>query len=168
MQVSYSSAIDKNTEKEQAPLLPELSISHSILSIIPYNLAIEYLVLPTGIDKKGRLEVLMVHPDDPDAYQKLQMYTAKLLKPKKIDRDSLLKLIAQHYGPVTEKSAQELVQSEKRLSINLTASAITIVDDICDFFISHHKNSRNIYHTISSLPSYFPELNLSIGELFSS
>jgi hypothetical protein len=66
--------------KIKEPNLPlqELSISHSIMSLIPYNIAIEYLTIPYNIDTKGRLEVLMVFPENPDILQKLQLFTGKL------------------------------------------------------------------------------------------
>jgi type IV pilus assembly protein PilB len=116
--------------KEPDSPLPELSISHSILSLIPYNLAIEYFAIPYNIDSKGRLEVFMVSPENPDILQKLQLFTGRLLKPNKTNRENLLKLISKHYGPVSEKNHKEQKESEKRFSINLTASAITIVNDI--------------------------------------
>jgi len=116
--------------KESDSPLQELSISHSILSLIPYNLAIEYLTIPYNIDTKGRLEVMMVSPENPDTLQKLQLFTGKLLIPRKTNRDNLLKLISKHYGPISEKNPKEQKDSEKRFSINLSASTITIVNDI--------------------------------------
>ena len=72
---------------------------------------------------------MMFSPDNPDILQKLQLFTGKLIKPKKIERENLLKLISKHYGPISEKSQKEYKESEKRFSINLTTSTITIVND---------------------------------------
>lgn len=116
--------------KETNSFLQELSISHSILSLIPYNLAIEYFAIPYNIDSKGRLEVFMASPENPNILQKLQLFTGKLIKPKKTNRDNLLKLISKHYGQIKEKNRKEQNESEKRFSINLTTSAITIVNDL--------------------------------------
>lgn len=112
------------------PPVTELSVSHSILSIIPYNLAVEYLTFPYDIDSRGRLEVRMVCPEDTESLQKLQMYTGKLLKPVKTDRNTLLKLISMHYGPVSESVNSEQKRTEKRFSLNLAQSATVIVNDI--------------------------------------
>lgn len=39
--------------------LKELSIPHSILSLIPYDIAIEYSALPFVVDEQGRVEAAM-------------------------------------------------------------------------------------------------------------
>ncbi len=44
--------------------LKELSVPHSVLSVIPYNIAVEYTVLPFNIDDSGRLEVAMEYLAD--------------------------------------------------------------------------------------------------------
>ncbi len=72
----------------------------------------------------------MAHPEEIDSLQKLQVFTGKLLKTTKINRDDLLKLISKHYGPISENALKEQLKTEKRFSINVTDSAITVVNDI--------------------------------------
>jgi hypothetical protein len=66
------------------------TISHSVLSLLPYSLAVEHFALPLGFDNKGRLLVLMAYPSDPDLLQKVQFHTGKMVRPKALGRDQVL------------------------------------------------------------------------------
>ena len=119
--------LQKSISKE----INALSISHSILTLIPYNIAVEYFALPFAIDLKGRLETLMAFPHDTGTIQRLQMYTGKLIKPISVEKDALLQLISHHYGSYSEKTIKEdNTKAERRLGVNLNESATVIVDDI--------------------------------------
>jgi hypothetical protein len=52
-----------------------VSISHSVLSILPYHMAVEYFSLPLGVNNRGRLEMLMAYPYYVEILQVLQMFT---------------------------------------------------------------------------------------------
>jgi type IV pilus assembly protein PilB len=110
-----------------------MSIPHSILSIIPYNLAIEYFVLPFGIDEHGRIQALMAYPGDADTLQRIQLLTGSCFRPVEVSKDTLLPLITKHYGAlaaVEKKDDSEQASSKKRLVFNQTSSTIGVVNDI--------------------------------------
>ncbi len=114
-----------------------ISISHSVLSQIPYTVAIEYFVLPYSIDEKGRIEVLMAYAHDVEMIQAIQLHTGVCIKPKAIGKDYLLKLIAKHYdidksGPETEEKVTVSRDREipQRLSYNRLDDTVSIVNDI--------------------------------------
>jgi type IV pilus assembly protein PilB len=113
-----------------------MSIPHSILSVIPYDLAIEYFVLPFGIDAHGRIQALMAYPGDAEALQCVQLHTGACIRPVEAPKDALMPLIAKHYGALasvaTEKKERDdaSASSQKRLAFNQTSSTITVVNDI--------------------------------------
>lgn len=113
-----------------------LSIPHSILKRIPYQLAIEFAVLPFGIDDRGRLEVLMASPQQPRLLQAVQMHVGGLIKPRPMDKGALVRLIALHYGKHESHSAPSPAKAlspttpARRLSCNPLDSAVTVVNDI--------------------------------------
>lgn len=52
-------------KKEDSPAIKkEISISHSVLSLISGQMAQNYYVIPYSFDFKGRLEVLMANSED--------------------------------------------------------------------------------------------------------
>ena len=124
------------TEKNSIESFEGLSIPHSILSVIPYNLAIEYFVLPYGIDEHGRIQALMAYPGDAETLQHVQLHTGVCIRPVEVPKDALLPLITKHYGALasvaTEKKNQEdaPASSRKRLAFNETSSTITVVNDV--------------------------------------
>jgi type IV pilus assembly protein PilB len=123
-------AIPNNTSFES---LEAMSIPHSILSIIPYNLAVEYFVLPFGIDEHGRIQALMAYPGDADTLQRIQFLTGSCIRPVEVSKDTLLPLITKHYGAlaaVDKKDVSEQASSKKRLVFNQTSSTIGVVNDI--------------------------------------
>jgi len=136
---------DNNSDLKAQQLFEEFekkSISHSILSKIPYHLAVEYFILPYGIDTQGRILALMAYPHQAEALQSIQLYTGALIRPKKIAKDELIKLIAKHYGVGQESSARQKGKdgqqrqsagsepAASRLSYNQNDSTINLVNDI--------------------------------------
>jgi len=109
--------------------LKELSIPHSILSLISYDIAVEYSVLPFNVDDKGRLELAMASEMDVDRLQKLQMVLGRCVKPHHLDRAAVLALIDKNYGPQAQKSGEEHGR-ERRLIYSKSDSTITLVNDI--------------------------------------
>jgi type IV pilus assembly protein PilB len=111
--------------------LKEASIPHSVLSLIPYDIAIEYSVLPTGVDGQGRLEVVMEYAADIDALQKLQVLLGRCVRPGNLERTAVLSLIDKHYGPQARKIHDAGAQEQARkLIYNKDTSTITMVNDI--------------------------------------
>jgi len=126
---------DSRTEikREGVAALSSVSISHSILSILPYHLAIEHFALPLSIDSKNRLEVLMAYPHHIETLQALQMYTGMAIKGIPAEKEFVLNLIAKHYGSDKkeshDKATVEAVASTRRLQYNPNESTVTIVND---------------------------------------
>jgi type IV pilus assembly protein PilB len=111
--------------------LKELPIPHSVLSLIPYSIAVEYSVLPFNVDEKGRLEVAIEYGTDFDALQKLQTALGACVKPHNLDRMTVLSLIDKHYGPQAKRDQAAGVQArERRLIYKPGDSTVTIVNDI--------------------------------------
>jgi len=120
-----------STTKDNTERYFDISISHSILSFLPYNLAIEHLALPLNVDSSGKLEIIMVCPHDITTIQVLQIFTGMKIKPKECKKEQILKLIAHHYGPQSEKITRKNIEkADSRLAINFNDSAINIVNDI--------------------------------------
>lgn len=127
------------TDEQLYEQLEGISISHSVLSHIPYAIAIEYFVLPYSVDEKGRIEVLMAYPHDAEMIQAVQLHTKVCIKPTQMGKDRLLKLIAKHYDvlkkegesqPSRKASAGLEESGPQRLSYSKTDSTISIVNDI--------------------------------------
>ena len=120
-------------KRDPHSLLDLASVSHSILSLLPYHLAIEHFALPLSIDAKNRLEVLMAYPHHIETLQALQMYTGMPIKGIAAEKDFVLGLIAKHYGSdqkeTREKATVEAVASNRRLLYNPNESTVTIVND---------------------------------------
>jgi type IV pilus assembly protein PilB len=122
--------------KDSLESFEALSIPHSILSLIPYNLAIEYFILPFGIDEHGRIQALMAYPGDAETLQHVQLHTGVCVRPVEVPKETLLALIAKHYGALsavaTESKEREdaSAPSKKRLAFNQASSTITVVNDI--------------------------------------
>lgn len=113
----------------------KISIAHSVLSLVPYHLAVEYLILPIAQDDKGRMQALMASPDDAGMLQTIQMLTGLLIRPVKAPKEELLKLIQKHYASHgAEHSAPGRGISpdsrQNRLSYNRSGSIVSMVDDI--------------------------------------
>ncbi len=122
-------------EKVMFDQFNDLSISNSVLTQIPYHVAIEYFVLPYAVDEKGRVECLMAYPHDVDMIQAIQLHTQSFIKPKEIDKDSLLKLISKHYdrdnsATTYDNEKEELSTAPQRISYNKQNSTISVVNDI--------------------------------------
>jgi type IV pilus assembly protein PilB len=113
-----------------ADQLQSASIPHSTLSLIPYDNAIEYSVLPYAFDSQGRLETAMDLSSDIDRLQKLQTVLGYAVKPRQLDRANILLLIAKHYGPQAQRTEKDERAADRRLIYNSGDSTITIVNDI--------------------------------------
>jgi type IV pilus assembly protein PilB len=111
----------------------DLRVAHSLLELVPYQVAVEVIAIPRGFDEKGRLEVLMASTGDHRALQLLQMHTGKLIRPVFTSKDIVMQLIAGNYGqqrtqqPGASTPAEQLRRS---LSINNNDSAVATVNDI--------------------------------------
>jgi hypothetical protein len=79
------------SKKDSIESFEGMSIPHSILSIIPYDLAIEYFVLPFGVDEHGRIQALMAYPGDAEALQCLQLHTGACIRPVEVPKDALVR-----------------------------------------------------------------------------
>jgi type IV pilus assembly protein PilB len=120
---------------ESVSPLDSVSISHSILSILPYHMAVEYFALPLNIDSCGRLEALMAYPGHVETLQALQMYTGMTIKPIPAAKEFVLSMIAKHYGAEKKQGSESRIVEpnaggSKRLLYNANESTINIVNDI--------------------------------------
>ncbi len=126
----------KISDKKLYDHFERISISHSVLSLIPYTIAIEYFVLPYSVDDKGRVEALMAYPHDSDMIQAIQLHTGQCIRPKAIGKDYILKLISNHYDidKVENREETQKPQEEnnvpQRLSYNRIDTTISVVNDI--------------------------------------
>lgn len=116
--------------KEELDRFQSLSISNSVLSRVPYELAVEYGVLPYNIDENDNIKALVASPADCSSIQNIQMYTGNLVIPKFVPKEKLLKLIAHHYGPQKEKTEHKTEQKSSRLLCSMHDSAVSIVNDV--------------------------------------
>jgi len=111
-----------------------ISIPHSILSLIPYNTAMEYFALPYSVDEHGRLSVIMAFGNDALTLQQVQLCTGHIIRPLVLDKEFVVRLIAKHYGALAGKEQQNDVRVEtkrqERLTYNQTNSTVGIVNDI--------------------------------------
>jgi type IV pilus assembly protein PilB len=111
--------------------LKELSIPHSILSLISYEIAVEYAVLPFSTDDKNRLEVAIANDVGLECLQNLQTVLGRCVKPLYLERTMVFALIDKNYGPQirNQQGGKERIQ-EHRFIFNKSDSAITLVNDI--------------------------------------
>lgn len=134
-QTHTESALAEISHAGDSADLEKLHVPHSVLSVIPYPVAIEYFALPYGIDESGRIEMLMAYPYDIDSIQALGVHADALIKPRAVKKDEIMRLIAKHYGKRGEKSpksdpTETLSSSSQPFRITTGENAITIVDDI--------------------------------------
>lgn len=118
---------DYSSEKKR-----EITISHSILSFLPDHIARNYCVIPSAVDNKGRLEILMENTSDYQKIQTLQIFTGKIIRPRITPKEAILKLIDDHYGKRTESTISDITmkKADKRLIFNSADSTVTVVNDI--------------------------------------
>jgi type IV pilus assembly protein PilB len=120
------------TDSPLAGKLREITIPHSVLSLVPYDLAVEYSALPFGVDESGRIEAAMECGPDLDALQKLQMALGRTIKVTNMPREAVMSLIGRQYGSqvrARDQAAKEQAK-ERRLIYNSGDSTITMVNDI--------------------------------------
>jgi type IV pilus assembly protein PilB len=110
----------------------EISISNSILSSLPYHVAIAFTAIPVAFDNKGRLEIAIANPFEFEALQIIQMHTGIKIRLRQLDKDSILHLIHTHYGQHQSATADTIKEMprEHKLSFNPSETIITIVNDI--------------------------------------
>ncbi|HAJ80576.1 MAG TPA: type II secretion system protein GspE [Fibrobacteres bacterium] len=130
---TISDSID--TDTQMAEQFSTISIPHSILSIVSYNIAMEHFSLPYSMDEKGRLRVILAKGFSAETIQTIQLCIGYSIRPTTLDKADVVKLIAKHYGALATEN--QAVQKEKpdakrheRLTCNPTGSAIGIVNDI--------------------------------------
>jgi len=131
--MEQTQTIVETSDAKMAEQFSAISIPHSILQIIPYQIAVEYFVLPYGLDEKGRVRVLMAYPGDAESLQRIQFHTGNLIRPLQVSKDVALRLITKHYGALAtpEKTAETTLSPAKdRLVFNQLTSTIGIVNDI--------------------------------------
>lgn len=125
------SAIAK--KDEISAINTEITISHTVLSLVSFQIAQLYCAIPSGFDNKGRLEVLMATADDCLVIQILQMHTGMTIRPRQMDKEVIKKLISDHYGDrnnaknVTSKQQEKI---NKKLTFNPEETTVVIVNDI--------------------------------------
>lgn len=107
------------------------SISQSILSLIPPDIAIEYAALPFATDQYGRLDILTDNPYIIDTIQILQLHSGMIVRPHGAPRDIVLQLIDFFYGSQQfEQKTQASNNKQRRFAINLLETTVVIVNDI--------------------------------------
>jgi len=126
-----TSEIATRETASQAPGKTPLTVSRSLLSLLPYHVAIECTAIPLRFDKNNRLEVLTASTDH-KTLQLLQMHTGRLIKPVHADRETVLGCIAENYGQIAEKheNSERQTDPHRTFSLNLNDSTINIVNDI--------------------------------------
>ena len=117
------------------PDLDSLSIPHSVLFVVPYEMAIEYFVLPYAVDETGRISALMAYPNEVEVLKAVQLVTNAPLKPTAVPKDIILKLIRKHYGASVERKAGEMSGSgergvRQRMAFNKTDTTVAVVNDV--------------------------------------
>jgi len=115
--------------------LDSLSIPHSVLSVVPYEMAIEYFVLPYAVDETGRISALMAYPNEVEVLKAVQLVTNAPLKPTTVPKDTILKLIRKHYGASVERKTGEGSGSgergvRQRMAFNKTDTTVAVVNDV--------------------------------------
>ncbi|MBN1575030.1 MAG: type II/IV secretion system protein [Chitinispirillaceae bacterium] len=109
----------------------EVRIAHSLLAMVPYQVAVEVIAIPRGFDEKGRLEVVMTASGGHRALQLLQMHTGRLIKPVVAEKEIVLQMIAGNYGRQVQREGRAQAERPRAsLSINPAESAVTMVNDI--------------------------------------
>lgn len=126
--------ISANTGKDEISAInTEITISHTVLSLVSFHLAQLYCAIPSGFDSKGRLEVLMASADDSQVIQLLQMHTGKTIRPRQMGKEVIRKLISDHYGDRNNEKNVTFKQQEKinkKLTFNPEETTVVIVNDI--------------------------------------
>lgn len=136
MSQNITSTISQSSVTSQTDMFDNMSVSHSVLSLVPFAMAIEYFAIPYKIDEHNRLEMLMAYPHDATGLQTLQMVSGHLIKPVPVERERLLQLIKKQYGE-TQKAkgastsdAQSAPAVSRRLIYNPHNTTTVVVDDI--------------------------------------
>lgn len=132
--MSDVSTLIKNIHTDQPIGLPD-SIPNTVLKLVSYQVAIEYFVLPIALDDYGRIEMLRAYPHDSELLQKIQLITGAVVRPRTIDKEQILKLIAKHYDSTVSsassgESGKKATAPADRLQLSKNSSAMSLVDDM--------------------------------------
>lgn len=111
---------------ETAPDLSNIAVSKQILLQIPEQVARQYLVFPFGQDG-NILKIAMVDPENQEIIELIEAKTGKLIRPYKIDPNSLTKLLEQ-YSAIVELAQKVIQQNPQQLA--QSTPAIAIVESI--------------------------------------
>lgn len=107
------------------------SISQSILSLLPPDIAVEYAALPFATDQYGRLDILIENPYIIENIQILQLHSGMIIRPHRAPRDTVLKLIDFFYGSQQfEQKVHGKSDKQRRFAINLLETTVVIVNDL--------------------------------------
>ncbi len=134
METLTPTVVVKAGNAPSAEAFEAVSIPHSILSLVPYNTAMEISRCRTSVDEHGRLRVVMAFGNDALILQQLQLCTGRIIRPTVLDKDAVLRLIAKHYGALAGNEQRSAAASpekrQERLTYNQTSSTVGIVNDI--------------------------------------
>jgi type IV pilus assembly protein PilB len=123
---------DRSNISDKQTAIETITVAHSVLSLVPYQAAIEFGAMPLRFDNKGRLEVAMAMPGDHAALEILQMHAGKQIRPIAVAQETVVKLIARNYGHerVARENGSMPKPHERSFSINPHETTVTLVNDI--------------------------------------
>ena len=117
----------------QLPDLSTLSIPYSVLSLLSYDIAIQYASIPYKITESGATEVLVADPFDTTSLQAIQMGIGATIRPIAAPREQIIKLIAKYYAHANSQNQNGTDNAKtgpKRFDLSGSTSATAIVDDL--------------------------------------
>lgn len=89
-----------------------LEVDHSVIKLIPRNIAERYRVLPVGIKRK-RLRLVMADPQDYDAIKEISFVTGYVIEPVVTPELRLAQALDVHYG-IPRADRYQPFQEEQR------------------------------------------------------
>jgi len=111
--------------------LENITISRSVLALIPYDSAIEEGVIPFSIDEDKSLTIFISVKHDMEKVQRIQMISGCRVKLKYVDRERLLPFIVKQYDQHDEtQSTTHQTKSRTTFSLNPNDSIVSIVTDL--------------------------------------
>ncbi|MEQ9496137.1 MAG: hypothetical protein RIT81_04740 [Deltaproteobacteria bacterium] len=75
-------------------------IAPEVLALVPKGLALQYRVLPIGIDEKGRLQLAMEDPLDVQVMEKVHLLSGRVVHPLVAPETTLVYAMSRYYGHV--------------------------------------------------------------------
>ncbi len=104
--------------------LREISISPSVIELVPESVARENAILPMSEDD-GQLKVIASDPDDFPTFEKLRFILNRRIEIVLAPREAILEAINRYYGQTGGESADSMLQEFTDTAIDFTAT----VDD---------------------------------------